>query len=69
MLVCLIICFLPFSFCVFHHTQHDFGATFSLFPGLLLTVAMFGTLLSVTYLGQGVGNSLIQAKILVRYDH
>jgi hypothetical protein len=35
--------------------------------GLLLTMAMFGSMLSVTYLGQGVGNSIVQAKILVRY--
>jgi Transmembrane family, TMEM144 of transporters len=39
------------------------------FPGLtagiLLTVAMFGSILSVTYLGQGVGNSIVQAKILI----
>jgi len=33
--------------------------------GLLLTVAMFGSILSVTYLGQGIGNSVIQAKIMV----
>lgn len=35
--------------------------------GFLLTIAMFGSILSVTYLGQGVGNSLVQSKILVRY--
>lgn len=34
--------------------------------GVLLTIAMFGTFLSVTYLGQGVGNSIIQSKILIR---
>jgi hypothetical protein len=34
--------------------------------GFLLTIAMFGSILSVTYLGQGVGNSLVQSKILVR---
>ena len=33
--------------------------------GLLLTIAMFGSILSVTYLGQGIGNSVIQAKIMV----
>lgn len=33
--------------------------------GLLLSVAMFGSILAVTYLGQGVGNSLVQTKILV----
>lgn len=27
--------------------------------GLLLTIAMFGSILAVTYLGQGVGNSLV----------
>ena len=26
---------------------------------------MFGSILSVTYLGQGVGNSLVQTKILI----
>jgi hypothetical protein len=35
--------------------------------GALLTVAMFGSILSVTYLGQGIGNSVIQSKILIRY--
>jgi len=35
--------------------------------GLLLSIAMFGSILSVTYLGQAVGNSVVQAKILVRY--
>jgi len=34
--------------------------------GLLLSIAMFGSILSVTYLGQGVGNSIIQSKILIR---
>lgn len=29
---------------------------------------MIGSILSVTYLGQGVGNSVIQAKIIVRYE-
>ena len=33
--------------------------------GLLLAIAMFGSILAVTYLGQGVGNSLVQTKILV----
>lgn len=33
--------------------------------GLLLSIAMFGSILAVTYLGQGVGNSLVQTKILV----
>eukprot|EP00934_Nitzschia_sp_Nitz4_P004285 Nitzschia sp. Nitz4//scaffold33_size148984//5131//8657//NITZ4_002909-RA/size148984-augustus-gene-0.251-mRNA-1//1//CDS//3329548370//4275//frame0 len=33
--------------------------------GVLLGIAMFGSILAVTYLGQGVGNSLVQTKILV----
>lgn len=33
--------------------------------GLLLSIAMFTSILAVTYLGQGVGNSLVQTKILV----
>jgi glucose uptake protein GlcU len=33
--------------------------------GVLLTIAMFGSILSVTYLGQGIGNSIVQAKILI----
>ena len=33
--------------------------------GILLSMAMFGSIISVTYLGQGVGNSLVQTKILV----
>ncbi|CAB9502385.1 expressed unknown protein [Seminavis robusta] len=33
--------------------------------GTLLSIAMFGSILSVTYLGQGVGNSIIQSKILI----
>lgn len=33
--------------------------------GLLLSIAMFGSILAVTYLGQGVGNSLVQTKILI----
>jgi glucose uptake protein GlcU len=36
-----------------------------LLAGILLTTAMFGSILAVTYLGQGVGNSLVQTKILV----
>jgi hypothetical protein len=35
--------------------------------GFFLSTAMFGSILSVTYLGQGIGNSIIQAKIIVRY--
>lgn len=37
--------------------------------GVLLTIAMFGSILSVTYLGQGIGNSVIQSKILIRCVH
>lgn len=33
--------------------------------GILLSVAMFGSIIAVTYLGQGVGNSLVQTKILI----
>lgn len=33
--------------------------------GILLAIAMFGSIMSVTYLGQGVGNSIIQSKILI----
>ena len=33
--------------------------------GILLTIAMFGSIMSVTYLGQGIGNSIVQTKILV----
>lgn len=33
--------------------------------GILLSIGMFGSILAVTYLGQGVGNSLVQTKILV----
>jgi hypothetical protein len=33
--------------------------------GLLLSIAIFGSILAVTYLGQGVGNSLVQTKILI----
>jgi len=36
--------------------------------GILLATAMFGSILSVTYLGQGIGNSVIQAKIMIRYE-
>jgi hypothetical protein len=35
--------------------------------GLLNAAAMVGSVLAVTYLGQGVGNSVIQCKIIVRY--
>ena len=35
--------------------------------GLLLATAMFGSILAVTYLGQGIGNSVIQAKIMIRF--
>jgi len=33
--------------------------------GFLLSVAMFFSILAVTYLGQGVGNSVVQSKILI----
>jgi hypothetical protein len=33
--------------------------------GSILTMGMFGSMVSVTYLGQGLGNSIIQAKIIV----
>ena len=33
--------------------------------GVLLSIAMFGSIFAVTYLGQGVGNSLVQTKILI----
>lgn len=33
--------------------------------GTLLAIAMFGSIMSITYLGQGVGNSVIQSKILI----
>jgi glucose uptake protein GlcU len=36
-----------------------------LLAGLLLSLAMFTSILAVTYLGQAVGNSLVQTKILV----
>lgn len=40
-----------------------------LLPGLasgtLMSVGMFGSILATTYLGQGVGNSIVQSKILV----
>jgi hypothetical protein len=36
-----------------------------LLAGLLLSLAMFSSILAVTYLGQGVGNSVVQTKILV----
>jgi hypothetical protein len=35
--------------------------------GLLNAIGMVGSVLAVTYLGQGVGNSVIQCKIIVRY--
>lgn len=35
--------------------------------GFLLASGMFSSIISVTYLGQGVGNSVVQAKIIVRY--
>lgn len=35
--------------------------------GILLSIAIFNSILAVTYLGQGVGNSIVQAKIFVRY--
>lgn len=37
----------------------------ALLAGLLLSLAMFSTILAITYLGQGVGNSIVQSKILV----
>lgn len=33
--------------------------------GILLSIAMFGSILAVTFLGQGVGNSVVQSKILI----
>jgi len=36
-----------------------------LLAGLMLSLAMFSTILAITYLGQGVGNSVVQSKILV----
>jgi len=33
--------------------------------GVLLSVAMFGSILSITYLGQGIGNSIVQTKIMI----
>mmetsp|Transcript_2207 Transcript_2207/g.4642 ORF Transcript_2207/g.4642 Transcript_2207/m.4642 type:complete len:395 (+) Transcript_2207:143-1327(+) len=36
-----------------------------LLAGLMLSLAMFSTILTITYLGQGVGNSIVQSKILV----
>lgn len=33
--------------------------------GAILSIAMFGSIISVTYLGQAVGNSCIQSKILI----
>ena len=37
----------------------------ALAAGLMLSFAMFSTILAITYLGQGVGNSIVQSKILV----
>lgn len=37
----------------------------ALSAGLMLSLAMFSTILAITYLGQGVGNSIVQSKILV----
>jgi len=37
----------------------------ALIAGLLLSLAMFSTIIAITYLGQGVGNSIVQSKILV----
>jgi len=31
----------------------------------MLSLAMLSTIIAITYLGQGVGNSLVQSKILV----
>ena len=47
---------------VWHFRELTIPGTIS---GILLTVAMFGSILSVTYLGQGIGNSIVQTKILV----
>ena len=33
--------------------------------GVLLTFGMFGALFAVTYLGQAIGNSLVQSKIFI----
>jgi glucose uptake protein GlcU len=33
--------------------------------GLLLTIGMFGAIFAIAFLGQGIGNSLIQSKILI----
>eukprot|EP00980_Cylindrotheca_fusiformis_P008531 scaffold1807_cov140-Cylindrotheca_fusiformis.AAC.23 len=33
--------------------------------GTFLAIAMFGSIFAVTYLGQGIGNSLVQTKILI----
>lgn len=37
----------------------------ALSAGLMLSLAMFSTILAITYLGQGLGNSIVQSKILV----
>eukprot|EP00977_Amphora_coffeiformis_P015905 scaffold4786_cov198-Amphora_coffeaeformis.AAC.17 len=36
-----------------------------LMAGLLLTIGMFGAIFAIAILGQGVGNSLVQSKILI----
>ena len=46
----------------FHFKELWFRGTLA---GLLLSVAMFSSIVATTYLGQGVGNSLVQSKILV----
>ncbi len=33
--------------------------------GFLLTIGMFGAVFAIQFLGQGIGNSLVQTKILV----
>jgi len=33
--------------------------------GVLLSIAMFGSIMSITYLGQGIGNSIVQTKIMI----
>ena len=36
-----------------------------LLAGFLITVAMFSSIMAISFLGQGVGNSLVQTKILI----
>ena len=36
-----------------------------LLAGILITVAMFSSIVAISFLGQGVGNSLVQTKILI----